>query len=658
MKRRKELFLITLIALFVLSSVISINLNSDLKSNDKNLKHNVINEIDEFKGPNKSWFNNSMDPIFIDNTASNNWIWASGQPWCSGEGSRGNPYIIENITIDGGGSGNGITIKKSKNVYFEINNCTIYNTESAIRLDDTTNGKIINNNFSLNKNGIILGQSNNNTISGNTIKNNDFGILLYTSNYNNNISGNTVNNNNYGISLYFQSDNNTISRNTANNNIYGIYLLISNNNTISGNILVGNVFFIEDDGGIENTIENNNRCYTEILPSGINELKIEPYGVNDIDVNLIIALNNDTEVLFSAFNENKIKNAPLNDGLIFMNLKLNESDNLNQTIDAPINITLKYDFDKYEAIEAFWFNDSANSNQEAWEKIPFIDLGKSKIIISLNHTSLFAITGKLKSFPSSISNGDDLDDITIFIFIILAVLICSLTIITAYSTYYYKTRSQIRAKPTKKEALMRTSLVKSYDEKIVKSQNLNEYVENKNLLRIEKEQFGGNIDLFNKFELTSISDDLLKKINEIDWKNEREKEPFIHELLALTPEERDEIVDYMLKKSKSKNIQDSDKFNLEKISVRTSNNIIDNIVHNQLLYQLYEKEQFESNIDLFKKFELTSISDDILKKIDEIDWENDNEKESFIHELLALTPEERDEIVDYMLKKSKNNNYS
>jgi len=397
------------------------------------------------------------------------------------------------------------------------------------------------------------------------------------------------------------------------------------------------------------------------LRSGINGFEIEPYGVDDVDVNLTIALDHETEVLFSAFKDNTIEEAPLDNGIIYMNIKLNDTNNLNQTIDAPIKFVLEFDSSKYMAIEVFWFNDSDNGEQGTWEEIPFADLGNGIIIISVNHTSIFALNGKLKSFPLSSSNsdgGDVVDDITIFLFIILAVFICSLSIITASSTYYYKTRRQTRAKLAKKEALIKKPLVRSYDEKIVKSQKLKDYIENKNLFRVEKEQFESNIDLFKKFELTSISDDILKRIDDINWKNESEKEPFIHELLALTPEERDDIVDYMLKKSKSKNIQDSDKFKLEKISIRTSRNIIDKIVHNQLLYQTFEKEQFESNINLFKKSELTSISNDILKKIDEIDWKNDSEKEPFIHELLALTPEERDDIVDYMLKKSKNNNYS
>ncbi|MHA1658751.1 MAG: hypothetical protein ACTSUT_06475, partial [Promethearchaeota archaeon] len=54
----------------------------------------------------------------------------------------------------------------------------------------------------------------------------------------------------------------------------------------------------------------------------------------------------------------------------------------------------------------------------------------------------------------------------------------------------------------------------------------------------------------------------------------------------------------------------------------------------------------------FSKFELTAISDNFLKKIDKFNWKNEDEKFKFIKEMLALIPEERKDILGYMLKKS------
>jgi len=396
---------------------------------------------------------------------------------------------------------------------------------------------------------IYLRLSHYNTISGNIANNNDYGISLKNSDHNTISGNNALNVNGYGITLYI-SHYNTISGNTANNNIYGIYLDYSNNNTVSANLLVGNVFFIEEDYCIGNIIKGDNICYTIILRSGINGFEIEPYGVDDVDVNLTIALDHETEVLFSAFKDNTIEEAPLDNGIIYMNIKLNDTNNLNQTIDAPIKFVLEFDSSKYMAIEVFWFNDSDNGEQGTWEEIPFADLGNGIIIISVNHTSIFALNGKLKSFPLSSSNsdgGDVVDDITIFLFIILAVFICSLSIITASSTYYYKTRRQTRAKLAKKEALMKKPLTKSFDKKVVKSQNLKDCAETKNLLRILKEKnVLENLDLFDDLNPNFMPDELWEKIAVFEH-DDKEKEEFIKYMLSITNEEKQEVIDEMLK---------------------------------------------------------------------------------------------------------------
>ena len=88
---------------------------------------------------------------------------------------------------------------------------------------------------SFNNYGICLNNSDN-TVTGNTCNNNNYGIYLDIGDYNT-VTGNTCNNNNdYGIYLSFNSDNNTVTGNTCNNNNdYGIYLNNSDNNTVTGN---------------------------------------------------------------------------------------------------------------------------------------------------------------------------------------------------------------------------------------------------------------------------------------------------------------------------------------------------------------------------------------------------------------------------------------
>ena len=73
---------------------------------------------------------------------------------------------------------------------------------------------------------------------------------------------------------------------------------------------------------------------------------------------------------------------------------------------------------------------------------------------------------------------------------------------------------------------------------------LNGTINNKNLLKSIEEAR----DL-KKFELSSISPDFLNKVDKFKWDNERQKVEFIKEMFALTPEERDDIINYMIEKS-------------------------------------------------------------------------------------------------------------
>ncbi|MFX1590609.1 MAG: hypothetical protein ACFFC1_20945, partial [Promethearchaeota archaeon] len=61
---------------------------------------------------------------------------------CTGEGNYSNPYVIEDLIIDAGGSGNCIEIRGS-DVFFRIENCTLYNSGSSdhgIDLYSVSNG--------------------------------------------------------------------------------------------------------------------------------------------------------------------------------------------------------------------------------------------------------------------------------------------------------------------------------------------------------------------------------------------------------------------------------------------------------------------------------------------------------------------------------------
>ena len=162
----------------------------------------------------------------------------------SGNGTKENPYIIEDYFIDvAGGSINGITIRDT-NVYFIIRNCYVtgayYYPYYGIAIFNVTNGLITRNICTNNSMGIgVTGNpplySVNNTVSDNNCSyNRDLGIYLTYAHYNL-IANNTCNHDvDYGI-LVVNDGSNTLRNNTCMHNTEGIYVLNCNNNVLENN---------------------------------------------------------------------------------------------------------------------------------------------------------------------------------------------------------------------------------------------------------------------------------------------------------------------------------------------------------------------------------------------------------------------------------------
>ena len=211
--------------------------------------------------------------IHIDNNWSET---KTTYDWCSGSGTWSDPYVIENVTVNGENSGSPILIENS-NGYFRIKHSTFYNSgsgifpiyEGGIKLVNVTKGIIINNIAFDNQIGILLYNSENNTILENiAYSNTHLGISLEKSN-NNYLSENNVTHNKRGIYLYI-SHNNTLSGNIANNNTYsGIILGESNNNLVWGN----NISYNIDGSGISLSGSNENIV-------SLNNIENNSYGIS------------------------------------------------------------------------------------------------------------------------------------------------------------------------------------------------------------------------------------------------------------------------------------------------------------------------------------------------------------------------------------------
>ncbi|MFX1499739.1 MAG: NosD domain-containing protein, partial [Promethearchaeota archaeon] len=223
--------------------------------------------------------------IFINGTSD--WTDFRNAGNCTGSGTYSDPYVIKDLIIDGGGSGNCIHLENS-NVFFRIENCTIFNSGfeiyfgmpfgAGIMLYNVSNGFIENNSLISNCYGIISWGINT-TISQNIVSNNTGGI--FSMGKNNLVCNNSVNNNYEGISA---SGGCRVLENTVINNDIGIAggndaTILLNNvsfNKIHGMVISG----WEDDFIADNYINNNNGTgilctayYSDIVRNEINNNK-------------------------------------------------------------------------------------------------------------------------------------------------------------------------------------------------------------------------------------------------------------------------------------------------------------------------------------------------------------------------------------------------
>ncbi|MCX8173447.1 MAG: right-handed parallel beta-helix repeat-containing protein [Thermoplasmata archaeon] len=257
---------------------------------------------------------------------------AASEGW-PGDGSPGNPYIIEGYDIDGGGGTYCIWIENT-DVHFVVRGCNVSNAMSSdtppygggIALMNVQNGIIANNTPSNNKNGISLHFSSNNKIADNNASNNlNTGILLYYSNANitrNKAAGNSW----YGIYLYRSNNNNITENNASKNGHTGILSDTSSNNEITSNNISENPYF-----GISLSYSHNNRMTNNSASrNGHHGLYLYSSSGNIITENNASGNSKDgIFVEYSSDNNKIIGNSALNNSLEGISL---ESANNNEII--------------------------------------------------------------------------------------------------------------------------------------------------------------------------------------------------------------------------------------------------------------------------------------------------------------------------------------
>ena len=220
---------------------------------------------------------------------------AVSESW-PGDGSAGNPYIIDGLDIDASAA-NGTFIANTS-VHFIMSNCyvhdggtvyigiSLFNCSMAV-LDNNTcsynmagiyvvasiNDTLNHNNCSNNQIGIVCGGALNSSLSDNTCSYNMAGIYLISSS-NDTAANNTCSYNQIGIFLLQYSSDNTLTNNNCSYNLagsIGIALMTScNRNTMTGNNCSHDFAGISiDDSSDYNTVSNNTCSNNSHLVSGV-----------------------------------------------------------------------------------------------------------------------------------------------------------------------------------------------------------------------------------------------------------------------------------------------------------------------------------------------------------------------------------------------------
>jgi parallel beta-helix repeat protein len=203
------------------------------------LKNDPVSFDDEImpKASNPS-FNLSF--IHVDN----NWTQtAASYDWCNGSGSWNDPFIIWDVGISTNATIAGIFINNSQDVYFRIQDCIVSNNSTAqysagVRLENTTDGRIINVNSSYNTIGLMFYNTHNTSIELSNVMSNDYGIYLCQSSSNNTLyKNNIIDNTIHGVNMTDCEDIIVYYNNFTNN---GIHATDSGLNSVWHNGTVGN----------------------------------------------------------------------------------------------------------------------------------------------------------------------------------------------------------------------------------------------------------------------------------------------------------------------------------------------------------------------------------------------------------------------------------
>ena len=190
----------------------------------------------------------------------------------SGNGTAENPWVIEELDINGSDYGYCIYIGNTTD-YFTIGGCylheayttepnPIYSANAGIVLYNVENGLIEENEIEYNGwFGIYVLDSDNNVLENNSVCQNGYGIFIFSNASYNTVQYNSVCNNSYAGIKIGLSKNNLIYRNTVDYNGIGIQVsLFASMNTVKDNLAFYNDCALMIEFSSYNTVLLNSFC--------------------------------------------------------------------------------------------------------------------------------------------------------------------------------------------------------------------------------------------------------------------------------------------------------------------------------------------------------------------------------------------------------------
>lgn len=237
----------------------------------------------------------------------------------NGSGTETEPWVIENLDINGSGYGCCVYVGNTTD-YFTIQNCYLHGAKngvsdpyyynSGVILYTVQNGSITSNNITSNDyNGIYLYLASRNMIVNNNVSNNRSGIRLMYS-IRNYMKNNVVFLNNWeDITVSCDSNNNTITNNDISKSCYGVFINDCENNIVSSNMISKNFYgiTIDEPGSInneifQNTISDNEYFGLYIMASSSNNKIYHNNFINNW-CHATVWYGNGTRLLYSGVNQ-------------------------------------------------------------------------------------------------------------------------------------------------------------------------------------------------------------------------------------------------------------------------------------------------------------------------------------------------------------------